>query len=346
MNFDPSRWAVVSHNDDTGFGRQAEDLKSVLGVGWHFVIPSERLEDKPLRNERECFLRPDAPRARVEELFRKVDGILFFERPHWHPEMLPVAHELGIKSVCCPNWEWFKGTDPLWQLCDLFVTTSSISQHTVERYGFRNWRDIGPWCLDLSRFAARSISGPARLFIHNAGIVDPQDRKGTAETIRAFRKVRNEEIRLLVRMQKPAKLPKLDTRIELQVGNLDDPAALWATGDVAIQPSKMEGNGFMVIEPLLAGMPTVTLDYPPMNEYVLQPEMVVRKKPFKRRAFPTAWVPHAHLRLPSVSDLARRIAWCADNDLGPISRANRAWAERLFAPEVIRSRWNDALDVL
>ncbi len=44
---DLSRWAVVAHKDDTGFGRMAMDARSVLGVGRHLIIPSERLTDYP-----------------------------------------------------------------------------------------------------------------------------------------------------------------------------------------------------------------------------------------------------------------------------------------------------------
>lgn len=345
MEFSPENWAIVAHNDDSGFGRQAEDLKAVLGVGWHFVIPSERLVDKPLRNERERMLRPDAPRESVKELFRNVAGIIFFERPNWHPDMLSVARELDLRSVCCPNWEWFRGQDPLWKLCDLFVCTSRFSRRIVESYGFRNIADIGPWPLNLNAFPKRAISGPARTFIHNAGIVDPQDRKGTAETIQAFHRTRNQNIRLIVRMQKPAELPYVhDPRIELRVGNLAEPGELYWEGDVAIQPSKMEGNGFMVLESIISGLPTITLDYPPMSEYVLQPEMRVRKRLFKRRAFPTAWVKHAHLRLPSIRDLTGRIEWCAENDMEWISLENRKWGEQVLSKASIRRSWSQALE--
>jgi glycosyltransferase involved in cell wall biosynthesis len=346
MNFNPERWAVVAHNDDTGFGRQAADLKTTLGVGWHFVIPSERLENKPLKNEQEIILPKEAPREEVARLFSKVDGIIYFERPNWHPEMLPVARELGIRNLCCPNWEWFRGHDPLWKLCDLFVTTSSIARNTLEKYGFKNHADIGPWCLDIEGLPHRKIDGPAKLFVHNAGIVDPQDRKATFDTIRAFSRTCSQDIRLLVRMQKEVELPKVDERIEISIGNLENPADLYKTGDVAVQPSKMEGNGFMVLEPLMCGIPTITLDYPPMNEYVPQAEMCCRKKPFKRKAFPTPWVKHAHLRLPSIRDLAKKIDWCATNDLGPISRENRAWAEREFSHSRIKERWEQALRTL
>lgn len=344
MKVDFSRWAVAAHNDDTGFGRMAADMRTVLGLGGQIVVPSERLADRPLGpNDR--LLRRDDPEAAVEAALAGWDGIVFFERPAWHPRLLEMARARGVRSVCVPMWEWFHGRAREWQACDLFACPSEFSERVVRSYGWRN-TCVLPWTLDLARFPARRVTGPARRFVHNAGLVDHDDRKGTRDTIEAFMRVKNPALRLLVRMQKDAPLPPHDSRVEVQVGNLGDPAQLYATGDCAIQPSKMEGIGFMVIEPAVSGLPVITLDYPPMNEAVSQPELRVRKRWFKRRAFPTAWVKHAHLRLPDTGDLARRIAWCATNDLTEVSRANRAWAEARFDRTKLVAAWSEALSAL
>lgn len=344
MNVDFSRWAVVAHNDDTGFGRMAADMRRVLGLGGQIVLPSERLVDRPL-GQADRLLRCDDPAACVEAVLAGWDGILFFERPAWHPQLLEIARARGVRTVCVPMWEWFQGRARQWQGCDLFVCPSDFSERVVRSYGWRN-TCVLPWTLDIGRFPARRIVGPARLFVHNAGLVDHNDRKGTRDTIEAFMRVKNPALRLLVRMQKEVPLPRHDNRVEVQVGNLGDPAQLYATGDCAIQPSKMEGIGFMVIEPVASGLPVITLDYPPMSEAVCQPELRVRKRWFKRRAFPTAWVKHAHLRLPNIADLTRRIEWCATNDLAEVSCANRAWAEKRFDRSNLVAAWRQALSTL
>jgi glycosyltransferase involved in cell wall biosynthesis len=342
MAADFSRWAVVAHKDDTGFGRQAGDLMRVLGFGRHVVIPSERLVDHPLDPATDVWLAPDASVESVERSLSACEGIVFFERPGWHRELLPVARRLGVHIVAVPNWEWFDGRNPLWRLCDLFVCVNDFCAEVVSGFGFTNIHRLD-WPVDLQTLPARSVRGPARLFVHNAGIVDPQDRKGTAETILAFARVRRDDVRLIVRLQKPAELPAADSRVSIEVGNLSSHADLYREGDCAIQPSKMEGIGFMVLEPWACGMPVITLNYPPMNEIVTQPEMLIRRRWFRRKAFPTAWIPHAHLRLPDIADLARRIEWAASNDLGGISSANRAAAEMRLCPERLLSSWLRAL---
>jgi glycosyltransferase involved in cell wall biosynthesis len=340
MSFpDFSKWAVVAHKDDSGFGRQADDARRVLGFGHHLAIPSERLVDKPLEGPTERRLDTNAPDADVERLLEGIEGVLFFERPQWHPRLLAVCRKLGVKSVCVPNWEWFNGDNPVWELCDLLLCTSQFALRVVESYGWKNARYVGPWPLNLASYPKRTISGPAKTFFHNAGIVDKNDRKGTGEAIQAFCRVKRDDLRMIVRMQKEAELPAHDSRVEVRVGNLVDHADLYRAGEVAVQPSKMEGNGFMVLEPMVCGIPTVTTNYPPMNEYVVEPEMLAGLRWFKRKAFPTQWVKHAHLRLPRVGDLAQRIEWCAENDLNAISERNRRWAEEMFEPRRVREIW-------
>jgi glycosyltransferase involved in cell wall biosynthesis len=336
-------WAVVARKDDTGFGRCAADIRSVLGLGYHFVCPSDRIEGRTPNGINEFSLNPDFSNDELAKLLRKVKGIIFFETyGTWHPELLRVARACNVKTVCVPMWEWFRGEDPMWKLCDLFACPSQFTVGIVERYGWKNARYV-PWAVDLSKFEPRQIRGLARHFIHNAGLVDRDDRKGTRDAIAAFKKVKRNDIRLTVRMQKDVPLPKLDDRIQVNVGNLADPADLYRFGDVAIQPSKMEGIGFMVLEPVASGIPVITTNYPPMNEFVRQPEMLTKLKWFERRAFASNWVKHSHLRLCRISDLARRIEWCAENDMAPISTSNRSFAETAFDADRLRMLWGEAL---
>ncbi len=337
------QWAVVGFKDDTGLGRQARDLRNVLPIGRHIVIPSERMAGHPINPAEDVPLAKTAPEDEVRAALAGLQGIFFFERASWHPALLRCARELGVKSVGVPNWEWFRSEEPNWNYCDLLACVNGMGLRTVQKFGRMN-SILLPWCLDIGSLPLRQVTGPARVFIHNAGIIDDDDRKGTRETIEAFRRVKRDDLRLIVRMQQEAPLPKLDSRMEIQVGNIANHADLYRTGDVAVQPSKMEGIGFSVLEAVGAGFPVITTDYPPMNEYVLQPELRVRTRWFNRRAFPTRWVKQAHLRLPNLGDLSRKIEWCASHDMDAFSRQNRAWAEATFSPDHLLAVWSEALE--
>lgn len=344
MNADSvfAHWAVYAHKDDTGFGRQASDTRAVLGFGNHLVIPSERLIDHPVDGITERWLPRDASTEFVRSLLSDLEGILFFERHAWHPEILRIAREMGVATVCVPNWEWFNGNASQWANCDLFVCPSRFTEKIVRSYGFTNTCCL-PWPLDLAKLPRRQVRGPARHFIHNAGLVDPDDRKGTKDTIDAFCRLKRSDIRLTVRIQKETPLPPFDGRVEVLIGNLSNVSDLYSTGDLCVQPSKMEGIGFMVLEPACAGMPVITTDYPPMNEFIQQPELRCLTRWRKRKAFASQWIRHAHLKLPSIKDLTRRMEWAASNDLSSISASNRQWAEATFNPKALRVEWERVL---
>jgi glycosyltransferase involved in cell wall biosynthesis len=342
---DLSRWAVLAHKDDSGFGRQAADIRAVLGLGYHLAVPSERLSDKPLKPPHELPLAPSAGDAYLRSILKMLDGIIFFERSNWHPRLLQIAREMGVKTVCIPNWEWFRPDHNYWRYCDFFICPTRYTLSVLRSAGFDRSTYL-PWTLNLSAFPGRTIKGPAKLFIHNAGLVDADDRKATIDTILAFKRTTQKDIRLIVRLQRAAQLPEPDERIEIRIGNLEHPSQLYAQGDVAIQPSKMEGIGFMVLEPVCNGMPVITLDYPPMNEFVQHRELLVTPRWFKRRAYPTTWVRHAHLRLPRHGDLANKIEWSARNDLSVVSQQNRAWAEATFNYNTLRNKWSDILEAV
>lgn len=334
-------WAVVSYKDDTGLGRAAADMRSVLQIGSQLVVPSARLSGHPLYGPKEVSFRSDFSDADVLAALSGLKGIIVLERP-FHPRLLQLAKQAGLKTVCVPMWEWFSGTQAEWNFCDLFVCPSEFSEKVVRSYGWTNTIRI-PFSLDVTRFPGRCISGPARTFIHNAGLVDADDRKGTRDCIHAFRKVLRKDVRLIVRLQKESELPEIDSRIKVLVDHIANPADLYAEGDVAIQPSKLEGIGFMVLEPLCTGLPVITLDYPPMNEYVRDKAFLVRKRWFKRRAFASQWNRQAHLRLPDLNDLARKIEWCATMDMTKASAANREYALTTFNEGRLKQLWAEAI---
>jgi glycosyltransferase involved in cell wall biosynthesis len=307
-------------------------------------VASERLITLPLVPGRDHPLDPSMGEFDLRQLLGRLDGILVMEKPNWHPDLCRLAKATGVRVAAYVNWEWFRGTDTDWKFCDRFICPSPSTINVVESHGLGPACYV-PWALDISRFKPRNVTGPARVFFHNAGLVDHDDRKGTRDTIEAFMRCRRPDLRLIVRLQKSVPLPEVDSRVEIRVGNLADPADLYVEGEVAIQPSKMEGCGMQILEPVCLGLPVITTDYPPMSDHVNQPEMRVRKRWFKRSSFPAraAGIFHAHLRLPSIRGLTRCIEWCADHDLSEISSANRRFGLETYGPASLAKAWRRAL---
>jgi 1,2-diacylglycerol 3-alpha-glucosyltransferase len=138
-----------------------------------------------------------------------------------------------------------------------------------------------PWGTDINLFKPniRAGSESCTRFFHSCGM-DPQ-RKGTDIMVKAFQKVKG-NARLIIHSQgKLAEYPlrwnlsedtysfiEGDTRIEVIEKEMGAPG-LYHLGDVYVYPSKLEGIGLTIAEALASGLPVITTDAPPMNEFVI-----------------------------------------------------------------------------
>ena len=118
----------------------------------------------------------------------------------------------------------------------------------------------------------RRLSGPVRFF-HSAGMGGVELRKGTDILVRAFQQVTG-NAQLIIHSQvgldryaSVASLIHNDPRIEFIEATVGAPG-LYHLGDVYVYPSRLEGIGLTIAEALACGLPVITTDCAPMNEFV------------------------------------------------------------------------------
>jgi glycosyltransferase involved in cell wall biosynthesis len=344
--FNPERWGLVAFNDHTGLGRQAVDLRKILGLGVHFVKPSERLADVGRLDSGQYALK-DLCNEDLRGLLAPLEGLIFLESPFTEVRVLNIAKSLGKPCVLQPNWEWFPiFKRKAWSKFDLFACPTHYTQKWLQFAGARPTAIVPP-ALDLSQLPQRHIEGKPSVFVHNAGIVDDNDRKGTRVTLEAFLQS-GIDGSLIVRMQKspPRFVEKLakDPRIDLRVGDLHSHRDLYAVGDVIIQPSSLEGIGFQIIEALASGMPVITTNYPPMNEWVQADAFLARpNRWFKFARRPRLSLLHTHFKTVPVSELAKIIRNVSKLDVKPFSMMANSLRRDLFATGVVNAAWETAI---
>lgn len=260
--------------------------------------------------------------------------------------MLPTAQKLGIKTVCIVNWEWFnsKGTD--WRKIDCLVSPTKYTEKVLKKFGFKNTIYLNN-PVSLNDLPCREIKGQPKLFIHNAGLIDHDDRKSTKLVIESFQDTKLKNIRLLINCQKKPNFEYNDQRIKIIEGNKNNRNDLYNCGDVLIQPSKMEGLGLSILEGVCCGLPVITTNYPPMNQWVWHKKLLVKTNFFKKKSFSNkaAGISHAFLRIPSKSNLTKIITWCANNHMDYYSEKNREWANMNFNEETIKKSWKNSLEL-
>jgi glycosyltransferase involved in cell wall biosynthesis len=335
------KWAVVGVKDDTGSGRASRDLTRLLFPARHIVTPSYRIEGHAI-GERDIFVGNDAEDEQIEMALNGLEVLILLEDQPIHHRIVRAAKSRGIKVHLIALWEWFSWYLPIRRLYDTIICPNQFCRTIIKKFGFNNTVLLN-WPVDLESLPKRSISGPARLFVHNAGKFERDDRKSTLATLEAFHRVKDANISLVLRSQNSLPWVIEDRRIRYSVGNLPDYSDLYSEGDVFIQPSKAEGIGLSILEALACGLPVLTTDYPPMNEYVTDSRMLVGTYWGKRPAHQSTYIPQAHLKIPRIDRLAERIQWCAKTPMDISSSRNRKWALESFEPGNLRMEWLRAL---
>ena len=114
------------------------------------------------------------------------------------------------------------------------------------------------------------------VFFHNLGF-NPE-RKGTDLVIHAFQQLDAADTKLLLHAQKPLNaFPHLQQLIGNNaaiewINEEVPPPGLYHRGDVYVYPSRLEGIGLSLPEALSEGLPVITTNEGPMNEFVFDQE--------------------------------------------------------------------------
>lgn len=198
-----------------------------------------------------------------------VDVVLFVESPRAdNPYLLNTAHALGKRVVCVPNHEWFplaRHHEEWPRYVDLFVCPTRQAFDLFTGWGLPC--ECFPWPVDTERFAFRQRYICNRfVFVNGRG--GTRHRKGLP-VIRDL-VTRWPEIPLTVFSQSP--MDAFDTgkaRNLIARGPVDDPAELYAAGDVLLCPHSVDGLGMEPLEALACGMSVIATDGLPWTELPL-----------------------------------------------------------------------------
>lgn len=269
---------LLGRDVDTGLGYQNAAIAEHLDVVRWLVPPlrSRRGDQQVVsRVKRLRVTSRDSPR-RLNRMLGDLDCLLFAERPDVL-RVVKAASRHGIAVACIPNWEHLAPDLPWIRWVDLMIcptrATFALVSDWRDRYGFSYDVDLIPWPIDLQRHSFRLRTHcQSVLFVHGwggcrarrlDGSVTHYGRKGLDVAIAAAALA--PEIQFVITSQVPIRnsLPR-NIRIRDRAA---DNRAIYDEGDVCLQPSGWEGIGLPLLECQAAGLPLVTTDAPPMNEY-------------------------------------------------------------------------------
>ncbi|MCC6454899.1 MAG: glycosyltransferase family 4 protein [Caldilineaceae bacterium] len=212
-------------------------------------------------------------------LENKIELVIFNEQLSWPPVLF--CNDLGILTGAYVDY-YTEDSVPLFACYDFLIC------NTKRHYAAFDWHPqcwYVPWGTDLELFKPTAqpsshteLISPVRFF-HSGGM-NPR-RKGTDLLIEAFAAL-DGHAHLTIHGQVPLKatLPELGETIDalMDAGRLTNiektvsAPGLYHLGDVYVYPTRLEGIGLTIAEALACGLPVITTDQPPMNEFVQEPE--------------------------------------------------------------------------
>lgn len=272
------RIAIVGWNTASGLGYLNRDAAKHMKVSKWLIPKHQRFPELPAP-ESGCEIRrcgtPDfatkPPESLVDWLTDDIDLVLFFEHPYWRrlPETL---QQRGVFTVLVPMYEWLPPDCREWvdgfdlllcptAQCFRFCTSTLSDERRVEYQG---------WPIDIDRLHYRKRERCERfLFIHGTGGF--KDRKGGTIVAEAARLCPHVPLTVFTQTDsgmQSGNMQSVKWPAHVDVRHaVDDPTTLFAEGDVLLCPSRFEGLGLPLLEAQASGMPIVTTDGAPMNEY-------------------------------------------------------------------------------
>jgi len=140
------------------------------------------------------------------------------------------------------------------------------------------------------------------------------NRRGTEFVLEAFRTMKM-DAELLIHTQHDAVSIDQQNGVSVINGTLprDMLVALYQESDVAVLPSKWEGLGLTFLEAIGCGLPIITVDAPPMNEFVVDGATGYLVNIDHEKQYPDIFVPGM---FPDITDMARKMdALANDGDM-------------------------------
>lgn len=351
------RIGVVGYLSKTGIGVMVDDFAEKLGAVAQLVIPHDTAEDlKPSTDRKLVYSNTWSPPPDVVETFSKLVDVVITVESDWGGYLFPRLRKNGVKIALLPMYEWWKPDHNMNAFVDLFFCTTKQGYDGIP---FKNKAFI-PCPIDTEKIKYKQRTGKPHLFIHNAGNLGIGGRKGTLETVRAFRLSKNPFIRLRVTSQIPLPPAILsaggyDERITFRIKNFDNYEDLYVDGDVLIYTPHYDGQALVSAEAMAAGLPVITIDAPPMNEHweIYRWMLTDENYSSARILVDVENTVNAQTINPASlcyyvneGDLGSTIDWLSEQDMDEISRKNREIAVRAFSWDVCLPQYRNWLELL
>ncbi len=267
---------------------------------------------------------------------------LVFFNEEYDLGLVEAAKQCGIKIVGYYVWELF---DPQFaiacrRLYDKIICPTKACYEKFKKLGMGNAEYV-QWGIDLNLFQPKEHTGNKRVrFFHPAGWGGLHARRGTQFVIDAFQKLNDPNTELLIHTQHGS-IVQEGKNIKILSGTVprEEIVRMYQESDVTVLPSKWEGLGLTFFESISCGLPIITVDAPPMNEFVHNGKTGFLCRVAERKSYQGIFVDGVHV---DIDDMAEKMRIVLDTNLRFAMREN----VRTFAPDFSITKFKENIQNL
>jgi len=270
-----SKFGILSYLNNSGIGNIAKEFRQYLNVEDFFIV---NFPQKPTRkdwlNGGEYFgTKPthQTEEKEIREWFSqsKIDKLLIIETPfNW--KLFDIAREFGIKVYALIHWECFRPTKE-WHKAELLISHTKFGYEFLKKEGYKNIQYI-PYPINTKYLQFRERRKIETL-LFPCGFGGVNERKNIEAVLEAHKHINK---KLIITTQKEL---NIDTNnidnIEIKTGEVSEYKDIYKEGDLVLYPTKYEGLGLCILEAMACGIPVLTTNSAPMNEYIREPELLI-----------------------------------------------------------------------
>jgi hypothetical protein len=279
-------FGIIARCDNTGLGNQTRDLVRMLNPDRILLINSAKFNNNKQYPEwydgYNVTMTNGFPTKQEVAIFMDgLNSVLTCET-FYHPHFINLAQRRKVKTLMQYNYEFLDHLNKP----DMALPTYMISpsywkvDETIAKFGNDTKVVHIPPPIYLDDFKSvreNNMSKDHKRLLHIGGKAASQDRNGTQTVIDMLR-YSKADYELVIRSQSELNINYKDSRLTVEIGNIDSRSEMYDGFDAMIMPRRYAGLCLPMNEALVSGLPVFMTDISPNNQILPKDWLVSSSK--------------------------------------------------------------------
>ena len=267
-------FGIIARCDNTGLGNQTRDLVRMLNPDRILLVNSTKFNNNKQYPEwydgYNVTMTNGFPTKQEVAIFMDgLNSVLTCET-FYHPHFINLAQRRKVKTLMQYNYEFLDHLNKP----DMPLPTYMISpsywkvDETIAKFGNDTKVVHIPPPIYLDDFKSareNNMSKDHKRILHIGGKAASQDRNGTQTVIDMLRHSKA-DYELVIRSQSELNINYKDSRLTIEVGNIDSRSEMYNGFDAMVMPRRYAGLCLPMNEALVSGLPVFMTDISPNNQ--------------------------------------------------------------------------------